>query len=47
MANAAHVDVLRLGGDAIAEWLKDQTPDASGLDLSDATLDGIDYVGWT
>jgi len=45
MANAAHVDVLRLGGDAIAEWRKDQTPDASGLDLSDATLDGIRLRG--
>ena len=45
MANAAHVDVLRLGGDAIAEWRKDQTPDASGLDLSDATLAGIRLCG--
>jgi uncharacterized protein YjbI with pentapeptide repeats len=42
MANPAHLELVRLGADAIAGWRRSQAPDSrSGLDLSGATLDGV------
>jgi uncharacterized protein YjbI with pentapeptide repeats len=42
MANPAHLEVVRLGADAIAGWRSSQTPGGRfGLDLSGATLEGV------
>ena len=41
MASLAHLELVRLGADAISEWRKTQAPgERSGLDLSGATLKG-------
>jgi hypothetical protein len=42
MASLAHLELVRLGADAIAKWHKNQKPgERSGLDLSGATLKGV------
>ena len=42
MASLAHLELVRLGAGAIAEWRKNQTPgEPSRLDLSGATLKGV------
>lgn len=42
MASLAHLELVRLGTHAVAEWRKNQTPgERSGLDLSCATLKGV------
>jgi uncharacterized protein YjbI with pentapeptide repeats len=46
MASVAHLELVRLGADAIAEWRENQTPgERSGLDLSGATLRGVQLRG--
>ena len=46
MANLAHLELVRLGADAIAEWHKKQTPgERSVLDLSGANLTGVQLRG--
>jgi uncharacterized protein YjbI with pentapeptide repeats len=46
MANLAHLELVRLGADAIAGWRRSQAPGGgSGLDLSGATLEGLQLSG--